>query len=112
MYNALMAAHDVVHQVQALADHVHAVKPTSPTSDYKPDNSAVPADLKKKVRLLLGFVSWIVTGLCVAGVLMVGGKMAISHRRGEGGEHAAGLAWVGGACILVGSAAAIVGALV
>jgi hypothetical protein len=65
-------------------------------------------------RLLRGlqWVAWSVFGLCVAGELMVAGKMAISHRRGEGGEHAAGLAWVAGACVLAGSASAFVGGLI
>jgi hypothetical protein len=38
--------------------------------------------------------------------------MAVQHRRGEGGEHVAGLAWVAVACVLAGSASAVVGALV
>lgn len=98
----LATANDAFEHLAALA----------PGDEYKPDDSKVPGPLKEKVRQLLGFVSWTVGGLCVAGVLMVGGRMAVMHRRGEGGEHASGLAWVGGACILVGSAAAIVGALV
>lgn len=102
MHSLLMAVHDLSGHLVALAD----------PSDYKPDQSKVPSELKDKVKVLLGFVAWVVTGLCVAGVMIVGGKMAISHRRGEGGEHAAGLAWVGGACVLVGSASAIVAAIV
>lgn len=101
-----------MHSLQTLlatatdtAGHLLAL---APGDDYAPDTSKVPGDLKTKVRQLLGFVSWVVTGLCVAGVLIVGGRMAIMHRRGEGGEHAAGLAWVGGACILIGSASTIV----
>ena len=107
-----------MHSALLTFQGLHHLLTSTPTpapggpADYRPDTSAVPSDLKHKVQLLLGFVAWTVTGLCVAGVLMVSGKMAISHRRGEGGEHAAGLAWVGGACVLVGSAAAIVGALV
>jgi len=80
--------------------------------DYKPDQSAIPDDLGKMFRKLLGFVAWTVTGLCVAGLLKVAGQMAISHRRGEGGEHAAGLAWIGAACLLVGTAAPIIAKLV
>jgi hypothetical protein len=106
MHSVLLAAqsaHATVHHLHVLAGG---------GSDYTPNTAPVPAQLKNKVRVLLGFVSWTVTACCVAGVLFVAGKMAISHNRGEGGEHAAGLAWVGGACVLVGSAAAIVGAFV
>ncbi|WP_269750619.1 hypothetical protein [Herbidospora daliensis] len=38
-------------------------------------------------------------------------KMAISHHQGEGSQHAAGLAWVLGGCVLLGSASGLVGAL-
>jgi hypothetical protein len=97
----------VVASVADAADHVSAAlaKPPDPGRGVEPPGS-------KKLELMLGWVAWIVFGLCVTGVLIVAGRMAISHRRGEGGEHAAGLAWVAGACILAGSASAIVGALI
>jgi hypothetical protein len=38
--------------------------------------------------------------------------MTIEHRRGGGGESVASLGWVAGGCIVIGSASAIVGALV
>ena len=60
----------------------------------------------------LGYVSWVVCALCVAGVLLVAGRMAVSHRQGGGGEHMSGLAWVLGACILVACASGVVGALI
>jgi cytochrome c oxidase assembly factor CtaG len=60
----------------------------------------------------LGYVSWIVCALCVAGVLMVAGRMALHHRQGIGGEHMSGLAWVLGACILVAAGSGVVGALI
>jgi hypothetical protein len=66
----------------------------------------------EKLELMLKWVAWVVFGLCVAGILIVAGRMAISHRRGEGGEHASGLAWVAAACILAGSASALVGMLI
>jgi hypothetical protein len=37
--------------------------------------------------------------------------MAVGQRRGEGGEHAARLGWVLAACIVIGSASALVGLL-
>jgi len=66
-----------------------------------------------KVTTLLSWLAWIVTALCVGGVLFAGGKMAVSHTRGYGGggEHAASLGWVLAGCIVAGSASAIAGAL-
>ncbi|MCQ4044276.1 hypothetical protein ACFOSC_29710 [Streptantibioticus rubrisoli] len=65
-----------------------------------------------KLTTVLGWVAWIVCGVCVAGVLMVAGRMAVMHNRGEGGQHMVGIAYVLGACVLVGAASALVGALV
>ncbi|MDJ0344233.1 hypothetical protein QMK19_28920 [Streptomyces sp. H10-C2] len=65
----------------------------------------------QKLLTILGWVAWGVTLACVAGVLIVAGKMAMAHNRGEGGEHARALGMVGAACIIAGSASAIVGTL-
>lgn len=61
---------------------------------------------------ILGWVAWGVTFVCVVGVFLVAGKMAISHRRGEGGESVGQLGWVMGACILGASATSLVNVLV
>ncbi|MEU2717797.1 hypothetical protein [Streptomyces sp. NPDC007205] len=61
---------------------------------------------------ILSWIAWIVCAACVAGLLIVAGRMAVMHQRGEGGQHMTGLAYVLGACVLVGSASALVGALV
>jgi hypothetical protein len=60
---------------------------------------------------ILGWAAWVVFALCVAGVLIVAGKMVIAHRRGEGAEASGGLALVLAGTILAGSAAALVGAV-
>jgi hypothetical protein len=65
-------------------------------------------DLLKVLR----WVAWSVTALCVAGIFGVAARMAVDHGRGGGREHARGLSFVLGACLLVGSASGIVGALV
>lgn len=71
-----------------------------------------PGKVGADVTTILSWGAWVVFAMCVAGVLTVAGMMAVSHRRGEGGQHASGLMWVGGGCALGASAAAIVGALV
>ncbi|WP_130865286.1 hypothetical protein [Acidipropionibacterium timonense] len=57
------------------------------------------------------FLNWgagIVTILCVLGVILVAGRMAIQHHRGQGEEAAGGLGWVMFACVLVGAAVQLV----
>ncbi|MFF0728732.1 hypothetical protein [Streptomyces sp. NPDC004134] len=61
---------------------------------------------------VLRWAAWSVTALCVAGIFGVAGRMAVDHSRGGGREHARGLGFVVGACMLLGSASGIVGALV
>lgn len=62
------------------------------------------------ITKLLQYTAWVVFAFCVAGVLISAGTMAIKHRRGGGEEAAGGLGWVLGACIIAGSASALVGA--
>ncbi|MFC9844409.1 hypothetical protein ACFWFF_03810 [Streptomyces sp. NPDC060223] len=61
---------------------------------------------------VLKWVAWSVTALCVAGIFGVAARMAVDHSRGGAREHARGLGFVLGACLLIGSASGIVGALV
>jgi hypothetical protein len=61
---------------------------------------------------ILKWAAWIALAICVAGVIAAGAMMTIQSRRGEGGEHAARLAWVLAGCIVIGSASGLVGALV
>ncbi len=71
-----------------------------------------PTSVTTGLDTILGWVAWIVCATCVAGILMVAGRMALMHNRGEGGQHMTGIAYVLGACVLVGAASAVVGALV
>lgn len=68
----------------------------------------LPVELDTKLNTLLGAFMALVIFACVAGVLMVAGKMALSFRRGEGGEAAGQLGFVMAACVLVGSASSLV----
>jgi hypothetical protein len=61
---------------------------------------------------ILSWAGWIVAGICVLGILVCAGKMAFAGRRGEGGEHMQSLGWTMGACVLAGSASAVVTALI
>ena len=61
------------------------------------------------ILTVLSWLAWAVFAACVAGVLIVGIKLALAFRRGEGGEAVGQLGWVLGGAILGSSAAAVVG---
>jgi hypothetical protein len=60
------------------------------------------------VLTILRWGAWIVFAVCVGGALFAGGTMAISRRRGEGGEHLTNLGWVLAGAIVAGSASGFV----
>lgn len=61
--------------------------------------------------VIMGWAKWISLGLLVMALIFAGVRMAISNRRGEGGEHAASIGWVLGGVLVVSAATAIVGFL-
>lgn len=62
---------------------------------------------------ILSWGAWLVAFLCVAGILVVAGTMAVAHHRGgDGAQSASRLGWVLGACVLGASASALAGALI
>lgn len=65
-----------------------------------------------KFETLLAWAKWGALFLCVAGFIIIGARMAIQHKRGEGGGHMASLAMVGAGCVLVASAVAFVDEIV
>lgn len=65
-----------------------------------------------KVLTILQWSAWIALGLCVVGVIIAGASMAVQHRHGGAGDHASRIGWVMAGCVVVGSASALVGALV
>ena len=65
-----------------------------------------------KFLTILQWGAWTVFGLCVAGVLASAAKLAHTHSQGGyGGQHQTSLIWTLAACVIAGSASAIVGAL-
>ena len=79
---------------------------------YNPGTGSAPQALVSQAQLLLDILGWTATSACVAGILIVVVMMAISHHRGTGSEHFAGLGKVLAACVLVGTAGPIVQFLV
>ena len=77
-----------------------------------PDHTVVQTPGTEGLTTVLNLTFWGVTFLCVVGVLLVAGAMAVAHRRGEGGEHLSKLGWVMGACVLGAAGSQLVNALV
>ena len=59
------------------------------------------------------WVAWGVFAVCVGGVLISAAKLAHAHNQGYGGasQHTSSLVWTLVACVIAGSASAIVAAL-
>lgn len=62
-------------------------------------------------QTILKWAAWVGLAVCVLGVIIAGGSMAVASRRGEGGEHMSRLGWVLGGCIIIGAASGLVGAV-
>jgi len=77
----------------------------------QPNPKNPPGGIADDVGNLLSWVMWLAVTACVAGIIITAARMAIAHRRG-GDSDVAQLGWVLGACILIGSAAFIVNAIV
>ena len=63
-----------------------------------------------KLLTILRWAAWGTFAVCVAGVLLSGGRLAISHNQGYGGgnQHAMGLVMSLIGAVIAGSAASIV----
>lgn len=71
----------------------------------------LPGVVQSNVLEILQWVAWLATAACVGGLLYSAAKMALAHRRGDD-TNVAQLGWVFAACLLIGSASTIVGALI
>ncbi|MFI7074959.1 hypothetical protein [Micromonospora sediminicola] len=90
-------------------DHLQAAIAAAPAPD--PGGGEAPPGVGDKVLTLLKWVAYLATAACVGGVLYTAAKMALSHRRGDD-TNLSQLGWVFAACILIGSASAVVSALI
>ncbi|MGW2725094.1 hypothetical protein [Streptomyces sp. NPDC001492] len=97
MVDLLAASTDMAHHFILAGD------PPAP-------NPVAPPGSQKFVQVM-NWIAWGVTSVCVLGVMIVAGRMAVAYRQGEGYEAMTGLGKVMAACVLLGSASAIVTAL-
>ena len=84
---------------------MHALSALLPLLDVTP----TPPPGADSMLRVVKYVAFIDAILCVIGLMIVGGVMAIKNRRGEGMEAASSLGWVVAGMIVSGSAGAIVG---
>lgn len=95
---------ELVHAGVPTINHYLADVPT-------PGPATLPGNTESQLNTVLGWIKYLGLAAAVAGLFIVAGKMAISHRTGAGGEHMAGLGYIAGALVIIGSASAIVGFL-
>lgn len=70
---------------------------------------AVNTDVTKELDKVLGYIAWLVTAAGVAGLMIVGSRMALSVKTGEFEEHLSQFLMVLGACVIGATAGPIVG---
>jgi hypothetical protein len=105
--NALLVLHSALDHLAPFADP----QPTGGYNGPAVGSGAPPGGAK--FSTILGWVKWIVTGLCVLGIFITGGAIAMASRRGsQGGEHLTGLGWILGACVIIGGATQLVGVMI
>lgn len=82
-----------------------------PTEIPDPGSGEAPPGSEGLVQILR-WAFYIAMGVCVLGVIIAGGAMAVAVTRGGSGEHVSRLGWALAGCIVIGAASGLVGALV
>jgi hypothetical protein len=70
-----------------------------------------PAGVATQLNYVLNIIAWLVTAAGVAGLMIVGSRMAIAVKFGDGEEHLSQFLMVMGACVIGAAAGPIVGFL-
>lgn len=107
----------MISQTAALAHHVSPLLPhAAPSGD--PSGGPVPdpggSEAPPFEHALMKMVQWGMWGAllcCVVGFIVIGARMALQHKRGEGGGHVGSMAIVGFATVVIITAHEIVSQL-
>lgn len=73
----------------------------------EPGNGTPPG--AEKFQEVMGWVKWIALGVAIIGVMIIGAKLAIESRRGEGGAALGSLGTAMAGVIVISAAASLVG---
>jgi hypothetical protein len=68
-----------------------------------------PAGVAAQLDFVLGIIAWLVTAAGVAGLMIVGSRMALAVKTGDVEEHLSQFLMVMGACVIGATAGPIVG---
>ena len=99
-----MYALQIAHDALAIVSHVVSAVPD-------PGNGTPPPGFEK-FQQVMGWVKWLALGVAVIGIMIIGAKLAIESRRGEGGAHLGALGTAMAGVIVISGAASLVGFLV
>lgn len=76
-------------------------------NDHTHNDVASHAPGAAGLTTVLGWVQWWALGFCVIGIMIVGARMGLQHRRGEAMTHIGRIGWVGAAAAAIGLASEI-----
>lgn len=96
----------VLHAILTTATDVAAVLPAG-----IPDPNPIQPPGTSGFNTIMGWAKWAALAVCVVGLFVIAGMMAFQSRRGEGGEHAAGIGRVLVAVVIISAAAGLVSIL-
>lgn len=94
--------------LHTLTDLIQAV----PTLDFPEPSGGNNMPGADKVSAILGVIKFYALGVGVAGIIIAGARMAISHGRGDGAAHIGTLGWAVAGIAVVAMAVSIVGFVV
>jgi hypothetical protein len=97
-----------MHILHTIADTVNAIIPADVPD---PGNGTAPPGFEK-FQAVMGWAKWVALGVVIIGLFVIGTKLAIESRRGEGGAHLGALGMAMGGVIVIAGATSLVGFLV
>ena len=94
----------ITHDALSLVSHV--------VSDVPNPGNGTPPPGFEKFQQVMGWIKWLALGIAVIGIMIIGAKLAIESRRGEGGAHLGALGTAMAGVIVIAGAFSLVGFLV
>ncbi|HLR97355.1 MAG TPA: hypothetical protein VK053_22730 [Jiangellaceae bacterium] len=76
-----------------------------------PDPDPIQPPGTEGLTAILGWARWVALAVCILGLFAAGALMAVSSRRGEGGEHVGKIGMSLAGVIVISAAVALVGFL-